>query len=283
MTLRAASKILGTILMLIGVLHHSATAEELLFRVSNAGIVSMQDMVADLRKARIVIVGEQHDNRDHHEAQLAVIRALRDSGASVAVGLEMFRSDAQPKLDAWVSGSLGLAAFVEVYADNWDTSYWPLYRDIFFYAREAGIPLVGLNVPRSVVSQVARRGFASLDEDQRQQLGGIQCDVDAKYRDLLGQVMGFKEGNTPTFSRFCEAQVVWDTAMGRNAAQYAQEHPNTVVVVLAGNFHAWKYGIAKQVREHADLPVRVILPSSDTGFFRYDIVLEDADYVWWHP
>ncbi|MDH3827077.1 MAG: ChaN family lipoprotein, partial [Desulfobacterales bacterium] len=55
----------------------------------------MSQVLADLKKNRIVLVGEHHSNRQHHMAQLAVIRALKEAGLRVAVGLEMFRNESQ--------------------------------------------------------------------------------------------------------------------------------------------------------------------------------------------
>jgi uncharacterized iron-regulated protein len=49
-------------------------------------------------------VGEQHDNPAHSRAQLAIIKSLRQSGAKVALGLEMFRRESQEQLDRWAAG-----------------------------------------------------------------------------------------------------------------------------------------------------------------------------------
>jgi len=62
-----------------------------ILRLSDGVEISFNDMLEDLRGVQLVFVGERHNQASHHEAQLAVIRALRDVGISVAVGLEMFR------------------------------------------------------------------------------------------------------------------------------------------------------------------------------------------------
>jgi uncharacterized iron-regulated protein len=54
-----------------------------------------------LEQKRLIIVGDQHDNRAYHQGQLKVIRAFQESGVKVAVGLEMFRWDSQAYLDQW--------------------------------------------------------------------------------------------------------------------------------------------------------------------------------------
>lgn len=253
-----------------------------LFRVSSGAEIPLQKMVEDLTTARVVFVGEEHDNRAHHAAQLSVVQALAGAGAEVAVGLEMFRADAQADLDRWVAGRLGQRQFYEVYADNWARRLWPLYSDIFFHARQERIPLVGLNLPRALVAQVAREGFDALAREDKDALGVVRCDVDERYQQIIALVLGRKDQKSRAFHRFCEAQILWDTAMAQNALRFLEANPKHVLVVLAGTFHAWKHGIPEQLRRLSPLPYRVILPSSDKSFLRYDIVLQDADYVWWH-
>ena len=84
------------------------------------------------------------------------------------------------------------------------------------------------------------------------------------------------------FDHFCEAQVVWDTAMALRAVDYVKANPGKSLVILAGNFHAWKRGIPEQIGRVTEMKVKSILPSDDTSFFNYNVFLEDADYVWWY-
>lgn len=274
-------------LLIVGVLlclalPGTAQKGEYIFKVSNIIQLSLQDLTGELRKARVVVIGEQHDNWRHHEAQLSVIRALHEAGQKIAVGFEMFQKDAQGDLDRWVSGRMSEEEFFRVYSDNWDFNLWPLYRGIFDYAREHRIPMLGLNVPRSIVSRVAREGFSSLTEKERKKIGFLSCNVDPRYREILARVLGGGGhlGNS-MFNNFCEAQVVWDTSMALNIIDYAEKNGDTLVIALAGNFHAWKRGIAEQISQRSELKSLVILPSEDTSLFNYSVVLEDADYVWW--
>jgi uncharacterized iron-regulated protein len=227
-------------------------------------------------------MGEAHDNPDHHSAQLKVLRSLHESGSKVALGLEMFRADAQGQLDRWVAGTADEAQLSAAFAKSWDSRFWALYLDLFRFARQARRPMIGLNVPRAVVSQVARKGFDSLGEEQKRGLGAVTCNVDPRYRRLMGRVLGVPDEKSRRFQHFCEAQLVWDTAMARRIADFAERNPGSVMVVLAGVFHAWRHGIPEQLSRISGVPFRVILPSADKGVLRYDIMVKDADYVWWH-
>ena len=132
-----------------------------ILRISDHKVVTLDDILEDLKEVRLVFVGELHDDPQHHQAQLAVIKALHEARLALAVGLEMFQKQSQEILDQWVAGNLAEKAFQKAYYSNWGLP-WPLYSDIFWYARRKKIPLIGLNISPDITKQVARKGFASL-------------------------------------------------------------------------------------------------------------------------
>jgi uncharacterized iron-regulated protein len=250
-----------------------------LLRVSDRAVVSFSDIVPDLKSATLVFVGELHDRELHHQAELEVIRRLWESGLPVAVGLEMFRKDSQASLGQWVGGSVNEEAFRKIYLDNWDLP-WNLYRDIFVFAREHKIPLIGLNVPREITRQIAREGFSSLTPEQLGDMPPVSCAVDDAYAAFIRRSLGMHAHGGMTFIKFCEAQLFWDTAMAWNAIRFLKEHPQSTMVVLAGSGHAWKRGIPAQIASRAPLPFRVILPEIPGRLDRQTVRLDDADYLW---
>ncbi|MFW6244206.1 MAG: ChaN family lipoprotein [Desulfovibrionales bacterium] len=248
-----------------------------LFDVAARQETTLSQALPELQTLRILHVGELHDRPGHHRAQLEIIRALHDSATPVLVGLEMFEQRNQDALDAWVSRSLSEEEFLPHFRSNWGES-WPLYRDIFDYCRSQGIPMVGLNVPRAIVSQVAREGFESLTEEQVGQLPPVSCNVAPEYMELLRSSYGH-HGSDQSFVNFCEAQVVWDTAMAYYALERLEKHPRAVMVVLAGAIHAWRPGIPTRVQIQAPgTPQRVILPET-REIDRDSVSLQDCDYL----
>ena len=227
---------------------------------------------------RIILVGEHHTAASHHQAQLAVIRHLVAAGQKVAVGMEMFRRDSQPSLDAWVAGELDESAFEAVYRDNWNYP-WPLYQPILDFARQNRLALVGLNVPRGVTRQVAREGFASLSQRERQDLPFVTCDVDKDYMAYIRQAYGAHGHGQMNFNHFCEAQLVWDKAMAANALRFLEDHPAHVIVVLAGSGHARKGGIPSQLRKMSSLKHLVILPEVPGALDQESLDHDDADFL----
>lgn len=268
-----------SILLLAGSCRTAAhTAAPTLYDLAAGREIAGPRVLEALMPNRLVLVGEHHMNPDHHAAQLAVIRLLADHARPAAIGLEMFRKDQQPVLDNWVAGTLDEAAFARRYLENWNFP-WSLYRDIFVYARQKRIPLVGLNVPRAITRQVARQGFASLTAGQRGELTGVTCNVTREYRDFIRSALGAHGHGNMDFTHFCEAQLVWDTAMAIGAIDYLEEHPDRTMVLLAGSGHARKMGIPYQVMKRKPLRLAVLLPFTPDVFTPEKLSTTEADYI----
>jgi len=256
-----------------------AAAPFTLFDLGAGRSLTLAEALPDLRAKRILLVGEQHTAADHHRAQLQIIRALTEAGARVAIGLEMFRRDGQADLDRWTAGEMPAAEFEAVYARNWNYP-WSAYSAIFEYARAHRIPMLGLNVPPEITRQVARNGFQSLSGTQRGELSDVTCSVDEEYMRYIREVFG-AHAHGGNFTFFCEAQMVWDTAMAVHTLDYLRAHPDATVVILTGVGHAQKGAVPRQLRLRAPAPVptSVLLPELPGAIDRRTTDLQDADYL----
>ena len=247
------------------------------FDLNRLEVTTLEEMIADLSGVQAVFIGETHDQASHHAAQLQVIRALHEAGVPVSIALEMFRQDGQADLDRWRGGEIEEDEFREIFARHW--SYWPVYREIFLYARDNRIPLVGLNIPRQLVKQVARSGFSSLNAQQRRDLPLSYCDVSPRYRAFMSRTLQGHPLEGTAFENFCEAQILWDASMAVNLENYLLEHPDRTVVVLAGNGHAWKHGIPEQLLRRNTFMTRVLLPEIPGRIDRATTSDDETDYL----
>jgi uncharacterized iron-regulated protein len=249
-----------------------------LYDINRGKEISLAEAIPELKQSRIILIGEHHNNKKHHAAQLIIIRALKESGARVAVGLEMFRSDSQQALDRWVAGDMDEPEFKKIYLNNW--SYpWSDYGMIFDYAREEKIPLLGLNVPMEIPRQVAHEGFQSLDKEQRAKLSNITCRVDKAYMDYIKKAFGAHAHGNLNFTYFCEAQLVWDNVMAINVLEYLQKNPAAMVVVLTGTGHAQKDAMPRQIRKRSQVGYAVILPEVKGFIGPATVAKQEADYL----
>jgi len=248
-------------------------------RVSDGKRITFNEMIAEVKKVNIVFVGEIHDDEAHHAAELDITRALHQSEVPLAVGLEMFRADSQASLDSWVQGKLSVQQFLPEYFSNWHMP-WTFYRDIFWYAREHEIPLVGLNISDQISRKVAREGFAKLTAEERKLLPpGISCNVDPKYMEFIKRAYAGHGGHDREFVNFCEAQMVWDKSMAWHLIDYLKKNPAKTVVVMAGVGHAWKRGIPEQMEMESKATYRVILPLVPDQIEQRTVTTKDCDYV----
>jgi uncharacterized iron-regulated protein len=245
-------------------------------RLRDKKVVSFQEMIDDIFHADIIIVGEFHDVKEHHQFQLKVIKAIFEKEKNIAIAMEMFRADSQVMLDKWVKGNLSVPEFQKVYYDNWRMG-WPLYADILFFARDNKVPIIGLNVPSEITRKVAQKGFASLTEEELKWLPqGLTCEITEAYMNFIRRVYGLHNGGRE-FVYFCEAQMVWDTAMAINTINYLEENKNIKkVVLITGSGHAWRHAIPEQIKKRSNYKVSVILPK---GKDKLSITAEDTDYL----
>ncbi len=253
-----------------------------LYDLASGRYLSEKQFLDRILEARIILVGEHHTNSKHHDAQLSVIKQFVQAGVDVAVGLEMFRQDSQADLDQWVAGRLAEDDFKSIYLKNWNFP-WPIYRDIFLYAKENGIALVGLNVSEGITRQVAYHGFDSLTERQRDTIGNISCNVSKEYREFIEDAFGAHAHGRLNFNNFCEAQLIWDTVMAQNAMAYLDLHPQKRLVILAGTGHARKMGISAQIKSRDGPQTLVILPEVEGHITTETMGLNDADFLFITP
>ncbi len=271
---------LGVFLLSCSAAESGSFSDKAALRVRDGRDITFPRMIEEIKKAKFVFVGEVHDIPAHHRMELDVIRALHESDVPLSIGLEMFRADSQKTLDDWVNGSLPLDRFLPVYYDNWRQA-WPLYGDIFSYARDHQIPMVGLNIPDKIAEAVAQKGFASLTRNEKMQLPpGISCDVDPTYMDFIRKAYaGHVRHVDKRFLNFCEAQMVWDKSMAWHLIQYSKKHPERTVIVLAGVGHSWKRGIPEQISRESKYSLKVIMPFVPDQIEPDSVTIKDADYV----
>lgn len=127
---------------------------------------------AAISGADVVLLGEVHDNVDHHLLQARLLGTVLASGRRPALVLEMLTVDQQPVIDAALARAPRDADALAKAVD-WKHSRWPdfsLYRPIFQAALDAGVPVIAGNLPRKVIREVVSKGAKGLEEPLRTRL-----------------------------------------------------------------------------------------------------------------
>jgi len=265
------------LLLMIPVMAAPVAGHPHILSTNDGGETPFAEMVADLGSARLVFLGEIHNQSGHHRMQLEIIRFLHDRATPVAIGLEMFAKNDQEVLDRWVTGEIGEEELVEAYQRNW--YLWSEYMEIFAFAREHNIPLVALNIPRIMAQQVARRGANAVDLEALGVDEDFRRDPPPAYLAFLRQIHS-EHPHGIDFENFCAAQFLWDSVMAANLLKVLDANPDLSLIVLAGNGHSWKHGIPYRVARKRAVDMRVVLPEDPGRVDRTNFSTSEADYLW---
>ncbi len=239
---------------------------------------SVDGIVPVLATKRAVFVGESHEHYGHHLTQLAIIERLHARGIPLAIGLEMIQRPFQRALDDYIAGRIDERTMLRrtEWYDRWKFDF-RLYRPIFRFARDNGIPLLALNAPKEVIQAVSKQGIDGLPPSVRSQLpADFDRDV-AGYRERLEAVFGGHPGaGKRNIENFIDVQLTWDETMAETAANYLRAHPERTLVVLAGAGHVVDgTGIPQRLTRRLDVPMATVL-QLDSGI---DLSARPADYV----
>lgn len=234
---------------------------------------------------RFVILGESHDDPNHHQMQAEVIRALAAAGRDVVVGLEMFTRPKQSSLAPWTLGRWTEVEFIA--KSGWKTEWgfdFALYRPVFQAVRDLRLPMVALNVPRDWVRAVGRGGPEALTPEQKRELPDLYLD-NADHKRMFEALIGGHPLAGDASRRMYAAQVLWDEGMADTALKYFASRaagPNTVMVILAGSGHAmYEQGINWRITRRTGEPVlTVVAIASDEPV---PVSRGIADYVFVSP
>jgi len=262
------------LLLVIGL---SGCSSSRAIRLSAASPTDMARLTEGIRQSPLIVVGEFHDQKSHHDLQLQVIRQLEALGKPLIVGLEMFDMESQPELDRWSRGELDFDEFTRLYRQNWTIS-WAEYDRILLHARNHRLPLIGLNAPQDLVTRVSRHGWQSLRAEDISRLPlGVSPDIDADYRDFLIAAFADHSMNPALFASFCAAQGLRNSTMALLIKQALTRHPGATMVVITGVGHAMRRGISSALDSDLAARARIIVPDMDGLFDRIDE--RDVDFI----
>jgi uncharacterized iron-regulated protein len=131
--------------------------------------VDAAEIEAAAAKADWLLLGETHDNADHHRLQARLLRAAVRDGRRPPLAFEMLDAgQADGLAKALAAPPVTPEAIAE--ATGWAKSGWPdfaLYRPIFEVGLGAGLEVVAVNLPRTVAREAVRKGNAALPDDVR--------------------------------------------------------------------------------------------------------------------
>jgi uncharacterized iron-regulated protein len=143
---------------------------------ASATFIDEVELLRRAARAEVLLLGETHDNPEHHRLQRRILAARQLTGARPALLMEQFDIDQQPAIDAVVIKGGDLGPLMR----GWD---WSQYRGLATEAMGAGMPLRAANLPRTSLRPVVRDGFSTIPaaESERLALNAAWDDARDKY------------------------------------------------------------------------------------------------------
>jgi len=249
---------------------------------NKAEVLSLEESFEALIDFDVVFVGEIHDSRFAHEAELTLLTGLSQRDPNLVLALEMFERDVQDILNAYLKGDISEDQFLE------QSRPWPNYQDdyrpLIELAKTKGVPVIAANVPRRAAAAVAMANKISpkvVGEDRVFLPQKVHLDSKG-YRKRFVASMVQMPHHTPmkgmNVNGLYKAQVLKDAVMAASVESFLDRR----ILFCCGHFHSdYHQGIPYQLQKnHPDLKIAVITFSSSVE----DLPMKDrsrvADFIW---
>ena len=205
--------------------------------------VAPEVLVAALAEADLAILGEIHDNAEHHRLQNEMLLGLIGRGRRPALLMEQFDREHQTALEAAQSAP-GASAESVAQAGRFDRRAWdwPAYKPLIETALAHGLPVVAANLSRAEARRVVSGGVAALGDPA---LASAVALIDTPARRAALE-MDIIEGHcghrfaAPILAGMVAAQQARDALMAQIATQAALHAGRRGAVLITGSGHARK-------------------------------------------
>jgi len=230
--------------------------------------LTAQQLLARLADPERLIMGEQHDNPDHHATQLWLLQALGEQRTQGSLLLEMLTPNQQAKVDAARQAKYAAADLPAALAwqEGWD---WNLYGPIVRFALSQPYPLLAANLDDSEIRAFYRNPPA---------LNGPRSNALSVKKTLLGQISESHCGLLPESQM--PAMLTIQQQRDRRMAERMLAAP-TPAILLAGAWHARKdVGVPLHLLDLGAAEAPTVLMLAEQGDA---VTAAMADYVWYTP
>lgn len=267
-----------------------------IFDLTKKTIIADSAFRSILQSVDVVYLGEAHYTPSHVAAALHVLQILLDGDRTPILGMEMFGWDGQAALDQYVKGEpMTKEEFVaeSQWTSNWGGNY-DEYAPLVDFARTHGVQLLGLNPPRPLVRNVAKRGVAGIGDDpvltQWNFPDPFPSDDAAYRRVIYEQIEKCHQGLTQeVYQNIYEASVFRDEGMAAVIAATVRggsQGPTTFVSYTGAGHIQYGLPIPKRVNRQFGSSIQsvtVYLHALDPEYPEdVEQLMEEniADYVW---
>jgi uncharacterized iron-regulated protein len=216
-----------------------------IWRARDGTFVTPDVLAKALSAARYVLLGETHDNPDHHRIEAWVVATLFAARHRPGLAIEMLRADQQAALDDWRKAHAGDAGASLGATLDWQRSGWPDWRHyapVVAPFLSAGMPVVAANLSHNQLRAVLKDGYGALGTARVRTLAldrpVAPAIMEALARELVAAHCGqLKPAQAEPFAR---VQVARDATLADGLLTAAARAPEGTAVLVAGSGHVRK-------------------------------------------
>jgi uncharacterized iron-regulated protein len=245
-------------------------------------LYDMEDAFDILMDYRVIFIGEEHESRVSHHAELTILKGLAERDSNLVLALEMFERDVQDILDAYLKGEITEKKFLKQ-ARPWP-NYPKDYRPLIELAKKKGIPVIAANVPRRAAATVAMANKVSphvMGEDSRYLPKTLHLKSKEYYKRFassMEEMPHFAPMKGMRMDGLFKAQVLKDSVMAASVEPFLDRR----TLFCCGHFHSdYHLGIPYQLQKnHPKLKIAVIAMAPSLENLSMKDRSKVADFVW---
>jgi uncharacterized iron-regulated protein len=212
----------------------SIIGSDVILKGADGQTVSKASLVAAMRAADIVILGEVHENPEHHRLRGELIAAIARPGLTILA--EHLDAGKRADFSKGVLAGLQAAGFD---AKAWQ---WPMHEPLFNAAAGSGLAVWGANLPANMTGKVHASGWSVLPQDIRDRLA--RAALTEAARSALEQELF--DGHCKMLPREMLPKML-GVQRARDGYMAHETLARLPAVLLAGNGHAWRLAGVPQV------------------------------------
>lgn len=206
--------------------------------------VTREDIQKKLEDADVLIIGEEHDDKEGHAEKLKLLQLFASSiKYKFAISMEMLERDQQEIVNEYLSGFIDEKLFQSEMRlwQNYDSDYKPIVN----FARDKRLAVIAANAPRRYTKMVSRRGLDYLyklpqsSKDNIAPLYTIPAYVSSGYESKISAVLSSHSQGTE-LKNMILAQYLWDATMADSIIKHI-EATRQKIVHINGRFHSDEY------------------------------------------
>ena len=245
-------------------------------------LYDIEDSFDMLMDYNVIFIGEEHESRVSHDAELTILKGLAKLDSNMVLALEMFERDVQEILDAYLKRKISEKEFLEQ-SRPWP-NYLEVYRPLIEFAKKEGMPVIAANIPRRAAAAVAMANKLSPDVmgEDRKYLPQILHLKSKEYYKRFASLIRELPHSTPMkgmkVNGLYKAQVLKDSVMAASIEPFLDRR----TLFCCGHFHSdYHLGIPYQLqRNHPKLKIAVIAMASSVENLFMEGRSKVADFIW---